>query len=48
VPLSLTDGQRSMPYGTVRWLFALLLLVLALPASAQTFPKLTGRVVDQA
>lgn len=48
MPLSLTDGQRFMPYGTVRWLFALLLLVLALPASAQTFPKLTGRVVDQA
>jgi uncharacterized protein len=31
---------------TIMWLLALLLF--AAPASAQTFPKLTGRVVDQA
>ena len=31
-----------------RALLALLLVAFALPAAAQTFPKLTGRVVDQA
>ena len=35
--------------GFVRRLFALLLLIaVAAPAAAQTFPELTGRVVDQA
>ena len=35
--------------GFVRWLLALLALLLpAAPAAAQTFPELTGRVVDQA
>ncbi len=48
MPLILADSRRSMSRGTFRWPFALLLLALALPASAQTFPKLTGRVVDQA
>ncbi|WP_294353526.1 TPM domain-containing protein [uncultured Sphingomonas sp.] len=32
----------------IRSILALLLVVFALPAAAQTFPKLTGRVVDDA
>ena len=32
----------------LRYLLCLLLLVVALPAEAQQFPKLTGRVVDEA
>ena len=31
-----------------RWLIALVLLLVAMPVAAQTFPKLTGRVVDAA
>ncbi|MCW3798578.1 TPM domain-containing protein [Sphingomonas sp. BN140010] len=31
-----------------RWLAAVLLLLVAVPAMAQQFPKLTGRVVDEA
>ena len=32
----------------IRLLAAVWLALLALPAAAQTFPQLTGRVVDQA
>lgn len=34
--------------GMTAWLCALLFFALAAPAAAQTFPQLTGRVVDQA
>lgn len=32
----------------VRWIFPIVALFFAFPASAQSFPELTGRVVDQA
>lgn len=41
-------SQRLRPDGLVRALIALLLLLCAFPALAQTFPPLTGRVVDAA
>ena len=42
-------GETSPRWGDVLGaLLAALFLLLATPASAQTFPKLTGRVVDQA
>ena len=44
------DRRGGIPAfaGMTMWLIAALFLLLAAPASAQTFPQLTGRVVDQA
>ncbi len=49
VPLFSKDARRGIPAFagmTIVWLFALLFFSTAAPA--QTFPELTGRVVDQA
>src|SRR5918998_2846724 len=44
-----TGGWRRACAAVTIWaLLPLALLVLAAPAAAQTFPQLTGRVVDQA
>src|SRR5918997_2053865 len=44
-----TGGWRRACAAVTIWaLLSLALLVLAAPAAAQTFPQLTGRVVDQA
>lgn len=40
------DRFRANGFG--RWLLAILMMLCALPAHAQTFPALTGRVVDAA
>ena len=41
-------GDPSFRWGDVLGWLALLLIFVATPAAAQTFPPLTGRVVDQA
>jgi len=46
LPFNAGSGIPAFAAMTVLWLIAVLLF--AVPASAQTFPKLTGRVVDQA
>ena len=50
VPLPSLKARSGIPAfaGMTVWVLALLILLLATPAAAQTFPKLTGRVVDQA
>ena len=40
--------RQAQPERLLGWLTFLFLLLVALPASAQDFPQLTGRVVDQA
>jgi uncharacterized protein len=40
--------ERFRANGLGRWLIAILLILCALPAHAQTFPALSGRVVDAA
>ena len=50
VPLPSGGRKSGIPAfaGVTVWVITALFLMLAAPASAQTFPKLTGRVVDQA
>ena len=51
VPLPLDKRRSGIPAfaGMTKWvLFVLLVLLISVRASAQTFPPLTGRVVDQA
>ena len=49
VPLSLLQRSGIPAFAGMTWMWALFLLLLPiLPAQAQTFPQLTGRVVDQA
>ena len=47
---SLSRAKSGIPAfaGMTMWVVAALLLLLAAPATAQTFPKLTGQVVDEA
>jgi uncharacterized protein len=40
--------DRHRAYGLRGWLMAILMILCAIPANAQTFPALTGRVVDAA
>ena len=49
VPLPAVAGRRGTPaFAAMTMLLMFLFFALVAPASAQTFPKLTGRVVDQA
>jgi uncharacterized protein len=55
LPLLISRGRKKVHrFGRLRanglggWLMAILLILCAFPANAQTFPALTGRVVDAA
>ena len=48
IPLLYRKGSGTPAFAGVTGLLLLALLLLAAPAAAQTFPPLTGRVVDQA